>query len=84
MNTARVVHGRILPATARIRTGARHAGARAGRPGRRHGPRPLTPPIHVVPEAARTTLFEYAGEDDGAVIAVGPGGLPECVAGRTA
>ncbi|SMQ20584.1 phenolic acid decarboxylase [Streptomyces sp. Ag82_O1-12] len=35
-----------------------------------------TYPVHVVPEFARITLFEYVGADDERVISVAPGDLP--------
>lgn len=42
-----------------------------------------TYPIHVVPEFARITLFEYVGENDESVVAVGPEDLPRGFADRT-
>ncbi|NEY33703.1 phenolic acid decarboxylase [Streptomyces sp. PRKS01-65] len=41
-----------------------------------------TYPIYVVPEFARITLFEYVGENDETVVAVGPHDLPEGFADR--
>jgi phenolic acid decarboxylase len=41
-----------------------------------------TYPIYVVPEFARITLFEYVGEDDESIVAVGPKDLPEGFADR--
>ncbi|WP_037851477.1 phenolic acid decarboxylase [Streptomyces sp. NRRL S-340] len=41
-----------------------------------------TYPIYVVPEFARITLFEYVGENDESVVAVGPDELPEGFADR--
>ncbi|MEV5885811.1 phenolic acid decarboxylase [Streptomyces sp. NPDC052020] len=41
-----------------------------------------TYPIYVVPEFARITLFEYVGEDDETIVAVGPNDLPEGFADR--
>ncbi|CAK7283986.1 phenolic acid decarboxylase [Streptomyces misionensis] len=42
-----------------------------------------TYPIYVVPEFARITLFEYVGENDESVVAVGPADLPRGFADRT-
>ncbi|MFG2653515.1 phenolic acid decarboxylase [Streptomyces sp. NPDC048436] len=41
-----------------------------------------TYPIYVVPEFARITLFEYVGENNESVVAVGPEDLPEGFADR--
>ncbi|MFJ8469261.1 phenolic acid decarboxylase [Streptomyces swartbergensis] len=42
-----------------------------------------TYPIHVVPEFAKITLFEYVGPDDETVIATAPGDLPQGWSDRT-